>query len=138
MDFLSHCYSLNRTLNLCHSEHAQSAGEESAPDLLGGQLLLASRFLRGSFAPRLRRRHAPPNLRAVLRVTAHCMNDRPAVFSALPKNQLDMRDTPLVAISPPLRRRADALHARTVVGDGILHIQIVDLDVDSLFRRQKI
>src|ERR1700678_640080 len=52
--------------------------------------------------------------------------------------QLDMRDPPLIAKSAPLRCRTDTLHARAVVGDGALHVQIIELDIEILFGAQKV
>src|SRR4051794_8987291 len=49
------------------------------------------------------------------------------------QNDLKVRDAALVAISAAHRRGTDTLHTRAFIGDRVLHVQPVDVDVYALF-----
>jgi hypothetical protein len=57
---------------------------------------------------------------------------------ALRKHNLNMRDAPLISERTPLRRRPNALHARSLIGNRTLHIQVVEFDIQILLDAQKI
>src|SRR5580692_3809496 len=117
---------------LCHSEHAQSAGEEPAVALLRSHFLLARNF-RGRNPPLAFRRSCRhrPGIASVPRT-------RIPALAAFRENHSNVRNTPLVAVRASLRRRTNALHARPVIGDGILHIQVIDLNVEIFLGAQKV
>jgi hypothetical protein len=63
---------------------------------------------------------------------------RVTTLPALRQNHNDVRNTPLVAVRASLRCRTDALHARPLVGDRTLHVQVVDLHVEILLGAEKV
>src|SRR5436305_15069747 len=85
-----------------------------------------------------RRRNPPLRLGRSRRRSAVASGDRFTAFAALRQNQCDVRNAALVAVRASLRRRTNALHARTVVGDRTLYEQVVDVHVEILFGAEKI
>src|SRR5207302_6652700 len=60
----------------------------------------------------------------------------PSVLAPLSKHDLDMCDAPHVVVSASHRRRTDALHTRAIVRHRTLHVQIIDIDINTLFGTQ--
>src|SRR5436305_2897412 len=61
-----------------------------------------------------------------------------AVLAALRQHEFNMRNAPLIPVRAPLGRRTYPLHSRTVIRNCPLHVQVVDIDVDPLLRREKV
>src|SRR5262249_24098589 len=97
--------------------------------LFRGRLLLASRFHRWS---------TPLGLGRSRRLAAARARGNFTALPALRQDQLDMRNATLIPVCAPLWRRTNPLHARTVVRDGTLHVQVVELDIQSFLSREKV
>src|SRR5262249_52406431 len=52
---------------------------------------------------------------------------------ALGERDLDVRHAPLIAIGAAHRGWADALHARTFIGDRARDVEVVDIDIQTPF-----
>src|SRR5580704_5548119 len=134
---------------LCHSEPAQSASENLLLPYFTGCPISRAFFarevgtlslLRGCLAllrsPRRFFRHRRPPLSRSLtrRPAASCMRAIPALL----QHQRDMRNPPLIPVSPSLRRRTNPLHPRPVIRNRALHVQIVDLNIEILLSAKKV
>src|SRR5437667_4943017 len=58
------------------------------------------------------------------------------ILATLCQHQLNVRNAPDIAVSASHGRRADALHARPVIGYGMLHVKLIYIHIDTFFRTQ--
>src|ERR1700721_1793106 len=99
---------------------------------------LCSRLLLARLSRRFLRHRSPPLSRSPSRFRPRLTRRMSRPVPPLRQYQRDMRNAALIAESSSLRRGTNALHARTVVGDGALDVQIVKLDIQIFLGAEKV
>ena len=63
----------------------------------------------------------------------HTVAAASTVLAAFSQSDLDMRNSPHVSESTPHGSGTNPFHARTVVRHGMLHVQVIEIDIQALF-----
>ena len=63
---------------------------------------------------------------------------RRAIAVLLRQNNFKMRNAPYIMIRTPHRCRTNPLHARSIVRHGMLHVQVIEIDIQALFCAQEV